>query len=72
LYTSEKLAIILLKGLNKATFNNVQPYLDVLMNFILIDDKHQGLRIKWVLGKPVLLINPTLKYVSALNGFSFD
>lgn len=72
LYTSEKLTIILLKGLNKATFNNVQPYLDVLQNFVLIDDKYQDLRIKWVLGKPVLLINTTFKYVNAYHGFSFD
>jgi len=27
-----------LKGLHKSTFNNVQPYLDVLHSYALIDD----------------------------------
>lgn len=38
LHASEKIAIVLLKGISKANFENVQPYLDVVHEFVLIQD----------------------------------
>ena len=65
------MAIILLKGLHKSTYNNVQPYLDVVHSFVLIDDSHQDLRIKWVLGRATLNLSTISKTVAALNSYSF-
>jgi hypothetical protein len=41
LYASEKIAVVLLKGLSKSNYENVQPYLDVVHEYILLDDQHQ-------------------------------
>lgn len=70
LNASEKIAIVLLKGISKANFENVQPYLDVVHEFILIEDEHQFLRILWVIGKQSLIVSTISKTLSAMNAYS--
>ena len=70
LNASEKIAIVLLKGISKANFENVQPYLDVVHEFILIEDEHQLLRILWVIGKQSLIVSTISKTLSAMNAYS--
>lgn len=70
LNASEKIAIVLLKGLSKSNFENVQPYLDVLHEFILIEDEHQSLRTLWVIGKQTLTVSTISKTLSAMNAYS--
>lgn len=53
---SEKAAVVLLRGINKSNTDTIQPYLQVLHEFVLIDDEFQDLRIKWVVGQPTLVI----------------
>lgn len=36
LHASEKIAVVLLKGLSKSNYENVQTYLDVLHEYVLI------------------------------------
>jgi hypothetical protein len=66
------MAIILIKGLHKSTFNNVQSYLDVAHAYILIDDAHQLLRIKWVMGRAKLSCSTISKAVEAMNSYSLE
>lgn len=54
---------MILKGLHKSTFNDVQPYLDVLHTYMLIEDGYQDLRAKWVLGKPILNLSMIAKQI---------
>ena len=61
-----------MKGLCKSTFDNVQPYLDVLHEFMLIEDEHQDLRIKWMIGKQTLAVSPASKQIVALNSYSLE
>lgn len=70
LHASEKIAIVLVKGLSKSNYENVQPYLDVLHEFVLIEDEHQLLRMKWVLGKQSLVVSTISKTLSAMNSYS--
>lgn len=72
LFASEKVTIVLMKGLCKSTFDNVQPYLDVLHEFMLIDDKYQDLRIKWLIGKQTLAVSTISKQIIALNSYSME
>ena len=71
LYTSEKVAIVLLKGIGKSDFETISPYLDVLHEYLLIDDGFQDMRIRWVLGKQTLSLSRTKK-ITGLNAYSFD
>lgn len=72
LHASEKIAIVLLKGISKSNFENIQPYLDVVHEFILIQDEHQHLRILWVIGKQTLTISTISKTLSAMNAYSLE
>jgi hypothetical protein len=63
---------VLLKGISKSNFENVQPYLDVVHEFILIEDEHQMLRIKWILGKQTLTVSTISKTLSAMNAYSLE
>ena len=36
LHASEKIAIVLMKGISKSNYENIQPYLDVVHEFVLI------------------------------------
>jgi hypothetical protein len=72
LNASEKIAIVLLKGISKANFENVQPYLDVVHEFILIQDEHQLLRILWIIGKQTLTVSTISKTLSAMNTYSLE
>lgn len=70
LHASEKIAVVLLKGLSKSNYENVQLYLDVLHEYILIEDAHQKLRVKWVLGTQTLIVSTISKTLSAMNSYS--
>ncbi len=70
LHASEKIAVVLLKGLSKSNYENVQTYLDVLHEYILIDDPHQALRMQWVLGQQTLIVSTISKTLSAMNSYS--
>jgi len=72
LAASEKVLVVLLKGLCKATFDNVQPYLDVIHEFMLIDDEHQDLRMKWMLGKEALCLSNLSKTILAFNSYNIE
>ena len=72
LFASERVTIVLMKGLCKSTFDNVQPYLDVLHEFMLVDDIYQDLRIKWIIGKQTLALNPISKNIVSLNSYSME
>jgi hypothetical protein len=61
---------VLLKGLSKSNYENVQTYLDVLHEYILINDPHQMLRIKWVLGEQTLMVSTISKTLIAMNSYS--
>ena len=70
LYASEKIAIVLLKGISKSNFENIQTYLDVVHEYILIEDEFQMCRIKWVIGKQTLVVSTVSKTLSAMNAYS--
>lgn len=72
LYASEKVAFVILKGINKATYETIQPYLEVLHEYALIEDDYQELRIKWVLGKQTLALSTYAKKLQAVNAYSLD
>ena len=72
LHASEKIAIVLLRGLSKSNFENVQPYLDVVHEYILIEDEHQMTRIKWIIGKQTLIVSTISKSLSAMNAYSLE
>lgn len=72
LHASEKIAVVLLRGLSKSNFENVQPYLDVLHEFVLIPDQHQSLRVQWALGKQTLALSTISKTLSAMNAYSLE
>ena len=72
LHASEKIAIVLMKGISKANYENIQPYLDVLHEFVLIDDEHQLLRVKWIIGKQTLVVSTISKTLSAMNAYSLE
>ena len=46
------LAQLILKGLNRANFDEARPYLEAFSNFINIPDHLQLKRIEWILGFP--------------------
>ena len=71
LQASEKVAFVLLKGLTKSNYDNIQPYLEVLHEFVLIEDEHQETRIKWVIGKETLAVSTYSKKIKALVSYSF-
>ena len=64
--------VVLTKGLCKSTFDNVQPYLDVLHEYMLIEDDYQDLRIKWIIGKQTLAVSTVTKQIVALNSYSME
>ena len=70
LHASEKIAIVLLKGLSKSNYENVQTYLDVIHEYILIEDPHQRLRMQWVLGQQTLVVSTITKTLAAMNSYS--
>lgn len=72
LHASEKIAVVLLKGLSKSNYENVQTYLDVLHEYVLIDDPHQRLRMQWVLGQQTLIVSTISKTLSAMNSYSLE
>lgn len=67
LHASEKVAIVLIKSLYKTTFIYVQPYLNIIEEYCLIDDAYQDLRISWVLGKQTLCVTTYHKTIAALS-----
>ena len=69
---SEKAAFVILKGISKSIYESIQPYLEILHEFVLIEDEHQMTRIKWVLGKQTLAVSSLSKKIIALNSFSLD
>ena len=72
LHASEKFAIVLLKGIGKTTFESIPPYLDVIHEFILIEDEFQMMRVKWVIGKQRLVVSQISKTLSAMNSYSLE
>lgn len=69
---SEKAAVVLLKGISKSNNETIQPYLEVLHEFALIDDEYQDLRIKWVIGKQTLAVSNLSLKIVALNSYSLS
>ena len=61
-----------MKGICKADYENIQTYLDVLCEFLLIDDEHKPMRVKWVLGKETLALSARNKKILALNNYTYD
>jgi hypothetical protein len=63
---------VILKGVCKSNYETIQPYLEVLHEFVLIEDGFQDLRIKWVIGKQTLALSTYSKKLIALNSYSCD
>ena len=61
-----------MKGISKSNFQNIQPYLDVVHEYILIEDEHQMTRIRWVIGKQTLIVSTISKTLSAMNAYSLE
>ena len=72
LNASEKIAVVLTKGISKANYETVQPYLDVIHEFVLIDDPHQQLRVWWVIGRQSLILSTISKALGAMNSYSLE
>ena len=72
LFASEKIAVVLVKGISRSNYENVQTYLDVIHEFLLIEDEHQLTRMKWVLGKQNLVVSTISKVLSAMNSYSLE
>jgi hypothetical protein len=70
LHASEKIAVVLLKGLSKSNYENVQTYLDVIHEYVLIEDAHQRLRMQWLLGQQTLVVSTISKTLAAMNSYS--
>lgn len=49
---SSQLAVMILKGLNKANFEEARPFLEAMTYFLNINDSLQPKRVEWVLGFP--------------------
>jgi len=49
---SASLAGLILKGLNRASYDDAKPYLEALTYFLNINDYVQNKRIEWILGFP--------------------
>ena len=62
----------MLRGISKSNFENIQPYLDVVHEYILIQDEFQMSRIKWVVGKQTLVVSTVSKTLSAMNAYSLE
>lgn len=60
---SQTLAEIILKGLNKANYDDVKPYLEAMSYFISLNDMFQLKRIEWILGYPQPFVS-TMRYGS--------
>ena len=63
---------MILKGVSKSNYESIQPYLEVLHDFVMIDDEYQDLRIKWVVGKQTLAVSSLSKKIIAMNSYSYD
>jgi hypothetical protein len=63
---------VILKGVCKSNYETIQPYLEVLHEFVLIEDGFQDLRIKWVIGKQTLALSTYSKKLIALNSYSCE
>jgi hypothetical protein len=50
----------------------VQPYLDVLHAYVLIDDNIRDLRINWVLGKAQLNVSTISKQIHSMIAYGLE
>ena len=55
---SYSLALMILRGLNKANFDEAKPYLEAMTYFLNINDSLQRRRIEWMLGFPQPVSQP--------------
>ena len=72
LAASEKIAVVLVKGISKANYESVQPYLEVIHEFVLPNHEHQELRMWWVVGRQGLMVSTISKVLSAMNSYSLE
>ena len=64
--------MVILKGISKSNYETIQPYLEVLHDYVMIEDEYQDLRIKWVVGKQTLALSSLSKKIIAMNSYSYD
>ncbi|CDW78148.1 ubiquitin carboxyl-terminal hydrolase family protein [Stylonychia lemnae] len=67
---SRKVAKRLVIGLNKASADEVEPYLYVVQSLLLLNDPYKQFRLEWILGIPQLKVDKTMIYnqdVSIIN-----
>ena len=55
---SSQMATLILRGLNKASYDEARPYLEAMTYFLNIRDDLQIKRIEWIIGYPQPLIQP--------------
>ena len=63
---------MLTKGIGKTNYETVQPYLDVIHEFVLIDDQYQQLRVWWVIGRQALILSTISKTLVTMNSHSLE
>jgi ubiquitin carboxyl-terminal hydrolase 34 len=69
---SEKVAFVLIRGIFSSNYDTIQPYLDVVSAFVLIDDRFKDYRLKWVLGMPTLSLSSFDKSILAFNVYTIE
>lgn len=69
---SEKVAFVLTRGIFNTNYATVEPYLEVVKAFVLIEDPYQEHRMRWVLGNPTLSLSSFDKSVVAFNVYTIE
>lgn len=69
---SEKVAVVLLRGIYNSSYNNAQPFLDAVSAFVQINDEYRDYRLKWVYGMPTIILSPVDKSIAAFNKYSVE
>lgn len=59
---SRRIAKHILKGTNKSSADEVGPYLEIMKQFLLIEDEYQPLRLEWVFGIADFIVKSTTSY----------
>lgn len=62
----------MLKGFSKSTYENIQKYIEVMKEYIVIEDDYQQMRMEWVLGKQTLNVSTITKSINALSSKNFE
>lgn len=69
---SEKVAFVLIRGIFNTNYATVEPYLEVVNAFVLIDDAYKDYRLRWILGIPTLSLSNFDKSILAFNVYTIE